>query len=125
MAGRPRFRLSTVVLGAPGPRQLAEFYQQLLGWPFGAEEDEWVTLRDPESSFSLGFQLEEGHVRPVWPPAPDDQQMQMHLDIEVDDLDRAADYAVSIGASIAGHQPQADVRVLVDPVGHPFCVWAP
>ena len=123
MAGRPNLQLSTVVLGAPDPHTLAEFYQQLLGWPFGAEEDEWVTLRHPQWPIGLGFQLEPDHVEPNWPARPDDQQMQMHLDIEADDLDEAIAYAQSLGARLADFQPQDDVRVLIDPVGHPFCLW--
>jgi len=49
--------------------------------------------------------------------------MMVHLDIEVDDLGLAGSYAVSAGAVLAGFQPQADVRVYLDPAGHPFCLW--
>ncbi|WP_258319026.1 VOC family protein [Streptomyces griseorubiginosus] len=45
----------------------------------------------------------------------------MHLDIEVDDLSSAVDRALALGAAPADFQPQDDVRVLFDPVGHPFC----
>ena len=121
--GRPNAQLSTVVLGAPDPRRLAGFYQQLLGWPFGAEEDDWVTLRHPEWPISLGFQLETDHVPPQWPASGDQQQMQVHLDIEVDDLDAAINHAETLGAHQAEFQPQSDVRVLIDPDGHPFCFW--
>ena len=30
--------------------------------------------------------------------------------------------AVELGATIADHQPQQNVRVLLDPAGHPFCL---
>ncbi|MFE9031605.1 VOC family protein [Streptomyces iakyrus] len=30
--------------------------------------------------------------------------------------------AVAEGARLAGFQPQDDVRVLLDPAGHPFCL---
>ncbi len=49
--------------------------------------------------------------------------MQIHLDIEVDDLDAATTYAETLGAHQAEFQPQSDVRVLIDPDGHPFCFW--
>ncbi len=51
--------------------------------------------------------------------------MQVHLDVEVDDLDAGVAYAVEAGATLAEFQPQDDVRVLIDPVGHPFCLWTP
>ena len=46
----------------------------------------------------------------------------MHLDVQVGDLDDAAAEAVALGATLAGHQPQDHVRVLLDPAGHPFCL---
>jgi Glyoxalase-like domain len=30
--------------------------------------------------------------------------------------------AVALGAKVADHQPQDNVRVLFDPAGHPFCL---
>ncbi|MEO8107704.1 MAG: VOC family protein [Actinomycetes bacterium] len=124
MDGRPSFQLTTVVLGTRDPRALAAFYQHLLGWPLGAVEDQWVTLRRPDAELSLAFQLEEDHTPPVWPAGKDDQQMQVHLDINVDDIDDAVAFAVDAGAALAGYQPQTHVRVLIDPEGHPFCLWA-
>ena len=32
-------------------------------------------------------------------------------------------YAVEVGAELAELQPQQDVRVLLDPAGHPFCLY--
>jgi hypothetical protein len=46
-----------------------------------------------------------------------------HLDIEVDDLPAAVEHALALGAAPAGFQPQDDVRVLLDPAGHPFCLF--
>ena len=31
--------------------------------------------------------------------------------------------AVALGATLAEFQPQEDVRVLLDPAGHPFCLY--
>ena len=47
----------------------------------------------------------------------------MHLDLEVGDLEGAVAHAVETGATVADHQPQKDVRVLLDPAGHPFCLY--
>jgi hypothetical protein len=43
--------------------------------------------------------------------------------VEVDDLQEAVDAAVGLGATVAQFQPQEHVRVLLDPVGHPFCLY--
>jgi len=51
--------------------------------------------------------------------------MSIHLDIEVDDLDVAGAQAVEAGATLAEFQPQDDVRVYLDPAGHPFCLFRP
>lgn len=115
--------MTAVVIGTPDPRALAEFYQKLLGWPIGADEPDWVTLRLPDGGTGLSFQAEEWHNPPAWPAGPGDQQMQMHLDIEVDDLESAGAHAIAAGAVLADFQPQEDVRVFLDPAGHPFCLW--
>jgi catechol 2,3-dioxygenase-like lactoylglutathione lyase family enzyme len=122
-APRPKLSLTATVLDAPDPRALAEFYGRLLGWPIGNDEPDWVTLRPPGGGAGLSFQTERIFARPTWPAKPGDQQMMMHLDIEVDDLEAAGAEAVAAGAVLADFQPQEDVRVYLDPVGHPFCLW--
>lgn len=44
----------------------------------------------------------------------------MHLDIKVDDLDAAVVHALAAGARLAAHQAREDLRVMIDPAGHPF-----
>jgi catechol 2,3-dioxygenase-like lactoylglutathione lyase family enzyme len=119
----PVVGLTATVIDAPDPRALAEFYGRLLGWPIGRDEPDWVTLRPPGGGPGLSFQTEGAFARPTWPAGPGDQQMMMHLDIEVDDLEAAGAVAVAAGAVLAGYQPQEDVRVYLDPAGHPFCLW--
>jgi hypothetical protein len=46
----------------------------------------------------------------------------MHFDFQVGDLDSAVAEAVALGATVAQDQPQENVRVLLDPAGHPFCL---
>lgn len=123
----PRFGLRSTVLGAPDPRGLAAFYRELLDWDLVEEEDEWVVLkpRGDRDGAGLSFQLEEEHVPPTWPAQAGDQQMQLHLDIAVEDLDEGEARAVRLGAVLASYQPQDDVRVLLDPAGHPFCLFQP
>jgi len=120
---QPRMAISGIVLDSPDARELGAFYQRLLGWDVGADEPEWVTLRAPDGSTGLSFQSEPAYVRPKWPSDSDHQQMMIHLDIEVDDLDIAGRHAIGAGAVLAGFQPQEKVRVYLDPAGHPFCLW--
>jgi catechol 2,3-dioxygenase-like lactoylglutathione lyase family enzyme len=121
----PVARLTAPVLGTPDPRGLARFYQRLLGWPIRDDEAEWATLRPEDGSTGLSFQLEADHVPPVWPPEPGAQQMQLHLDLQVDDLDAASAVAEEAGARrLGGHEDENEVvRVYADPAGHPFCLF--
>jgi catechol 2,3-dioxygenase-like lactoylglutathione lyase family enzyme len=116
-------RIESTVLGAPDPGELADFYQRMLGWERIHDEPDWVKLKPPGGGTGLAFQLEEKHVPPVWPAGDGDQQMMMHLDIWVDDLDEAVRRALEAGATLADFQPQLDNRVMIDPVGHPFCLF--
>ena len=119
--------LAATVLGTPDPERLADFYKELLGWVEVSREPEWVRLRHPDSERpGLSFQLESDHVPPVWPQRPGTQQMQAHLDIQVDDLEREVDRALGLGAGLEVHQPQpGGVRVMRDPHGHLFCLFLP
>jgi catechol 2,3-dioxygenase-like lactoylglutathione lyase family enzyme len=121
----PRFDLRSTVLGTPDPRGLASFYRALLDWDVIDEEDDWVKLKPAgnPAGTGLSFQLEEGHTPPTWPAHEGDQQMQLHLDIGVDDLASGEARALALGAVLASYQPQDDVRVLLDPAGHPFCLF--
>src|SRR4051794_4473702 len=107
---RPELDLSGVVLGAPDPQALASFYEDLLGWTRVQDEPDWVKLGPPAGGPGLSFQTEATHVAPTWPQLPGSQQMQIHLDFKVDDLDQAAAHAVASGATLVDYQPQDDVR---------------
>jgi predicted enzyme related to lactoylglutathione lyase len=121
----PQFTLTAAVLDTPDPQGLARFYQRLLGWPLRDDDPEWATLRPEGGGAGLSFQREEQHVPPVWPAGEGDPRMQVHLDIQVDDLDAAVQVAVDAGARVAEVQPQDGVRVCLDPAGHPFCLFLP
>lgn len=113
-----------VVLDAPDARELAHFYQRLLGWRIFNESPEWVDLAPSEDAgYNLAFATEQHYVRPVWPTVAGEPQMQMHLDIGVDDVEQAVAHAVGVGAEVASYQPQDTVRVMLDPAGHPFCLY--
>jgi catechol 2,3-dioxygenase-like lactoylglutathione lyase family enzyme len=121
------------VIDAADPVGPARFYERLLGWPLvevegprpgHPPEDGWAKLRSPAGDQKLEFQWEPHDVPPVRPGAPGEQMMMMHLDVEVDDLEEGVRWAVECGARVAAHQPQDGVRVVLDPEGHPFCLFA-
>ena len=112
-----------VVLDAPDAPALGRFYADLLGWQLLRAEPGWATVGAPDGVAYLACQTAEGYVAPTWPNAEGAQQMMMHLDFEVSDLAPAVAHACELGARLADHQPQTDVRVLLDPAGHPFCLY--
>ncbi|HXY42752.1 MAG TPA: VOC family protein [Acidimicrobiales bacterium] len=123
MRGRSRTDWWGVVLEAPDGVALANFYASLLGWPIAKQEHDGAAIAIPGTSSYLAFQSATDYVPPVWPSANERQQMMMHIDVAVDDLAASVADAVELGATVAEYQPQDDVRVLLDPAGHPFCLY--
>jgi catechol 2,3-dioxygenase-like lactoylglutathione lyase family enzyme len=113
------------ILGTPDPVGLARFYAGVLGGEVDERDATFVTLKVAAGdSTYLAFQLEPDHVPPVWPtPGDGDQQMQAHLDVGVSSLAEAVADAIALGGRLAETQPQDDVRVVLDPAGHPFCLY--
>lgn len=108
------------------------FYEKLLGWKMVAceaarpgfpPEDGWAKIQSPIGQLKIEFQWTPDYVAPVWPPERDRQQMMIHLDIAVENLEATVSWAVDAGAKVAAHQPQVGVRVMMDPAGHPFCLF--
>jgi catechol 2,3-dioxygenase-like lactoylglutathione lyase family enzyme len=118
-----QLRLTGTNIDAPDANALADFYRRLLGWSTRTDEPGWVVLAPPGGGHTLNFQTESRYVRPAWPAGPGEPQMMMHLEIAVDDLEAAVAHAVAQGATAASFQPQDDVRVCLDPAGHPFCLY--
>lgn len=113
-----------VVLEAPDQRTVGRFYAALRGWTIHHEDDEDCVLDVGEGVAYLTVQrAEEGYEPPVWPAVPGRPRMMLHLDFEVTDLAGEVERAIGLGAALAEHQPQDDVRVLLDPAGHPFCLY--
>ena len=107
---------------APDPAALASFYADLLGWAVVHEEPGTTVLAVTPGPVFVVFQQADGYRRPTWPPVDGEQRPMMHFDVQVADLDEAVAEATRLGATLALEQPQANVRVMFDPAGHPVCL---
>jgi predicted enzyme related to lactoylglutathione lyase len=114
-------RLPVVVLDCPDPRALAGFYSAVLDWPVESAEDGWAVIR-ADYGDQIGFQRVDPYTPPAWPGQ--DVPQQMHLDLDVDDLDAGEAAVLALGAVKDEHQPGTTFRVFRDPAGHPFCLCA-
>lgn len=110
-----------VVLDCPEPTVLAEFYGAVLGWaPKPDPDGGWAEITS--GGQTIHFQRVADHQPPQWPGQ--DRPQQMHLDVQVDDLDEAEGAVLALGATKHEHQPGTTFRVFLDPAGHPFCLCA-
>jgi hypothetical protein len=111
--------LYSVIIDCPEPRALAEFYSKLLGWPVKPTGEDWVWLG--EKPPFMAFQRAADHRPPRWPDPEFPQQY--HVDVMVDDIDRAESEVLALGATRLPGEGE-DFRVYADPAGHPFClIW--
>jgi hypothetical protein len=127
---RPSLQLTSITVAAPAPRALAQFYAVLLGGEITAldparpgepEAAGWAQVKTP--NLTLNFEFEQHWRAPCWPAEADRPTATQHVDIQVDDLTSAVEWAIACGARTAEFQPQTDVRVMFDPAGHPFCLF--
>ncbi|WP_454049264.1 VOC family protein [Cellulomonas sp. Marseille-Q8402] len=124
MRGRAEGGWWGVVIDAPDPGALASFYAQVLGWQVVGDDPEHAVVAAPDGVAYLAVQRNHDYVAPAWPPEPGRQQMMLHLDVEVVELEDAVADAVRLGARVAPEQDgPASLRVLLDPAGHPFCLY--
>jgi catechol 2,3-dioxygenase-like lactoylglutathione lyase family enzyme len=125
-------RLRNVVLDTTDVPRLAEFYRELLGWPYAdgfepAPDDDWRTLVSPQG-LRLGFQQAEEVAPTTWPDTAVPQQL--HLDLLADSVEELATWherALGLGATLRldrSDEPEEPLRVYADPAGHTFCIFA-
>ncbi|MBQ1072282.1 VOC family protein [Micromonospora sp. C31] len=135
MSGYPR--LLHTVLDSTNPRELAEFYRQLLGLRYRpgdepptdgtADDRDWLVLTDNGGTAQLAFQLVDHLPRTTWPRH--DVPMQLHLDFTVPDaaeLERQRERAEALGAELLidrTDDPDEPLYVFADRSGHPFCIF--
>ncbi len=131
-------RLLHTALDTTRPRELAEFYRQLLGLQYrpgdeppagGAADDDadWLVLVDSDGNRKLAFQQVESLQRTTWPAH--DVPMQLHVDFTVSspaELERQRGRAEALGAELLldrTDDPQEPLYVFADLSGHPFCIF--
>ena len=130
-------QLLHTVLDTTRPRELAEFYRQLLGLSYlpGDEppadgvpdEADWLVLVDSDKVRKLAFQQVEHLPRTTWPKH--DVPMQLHVDFTVTsdaELHRQRERAEALGAELRldrTDDPDEPLFVFADPSGHPFCIF--
>ena len=115
--------LDGIVLDCPDADSLADFYAELLGMRKFSDEPGWAEIFGPDDVRPLlAFQQVENFTAPEWPGQLVPQQI--HLDVKVDDLDRAEEAVLALGAVRTGSETPT-FRVYVDPAGHPFCLVKP
>ena len=130
-------QLLDTVLDTTRPRELAEFYRQLLGLSYrpgdeppadGApDEADWLVLVDSDGVRKLAFQQVEHLPRTTWPKH--DVPMQLHVDFTVTsdaELHRQRERAEALGATLLFDRtvdPNEPLFVFADPSGHPLCIF--
>lgn len=108
------------------PHELADFYAALLRWEITFINEEWACVYAPGTNQGaypcILFQWNPEYKPPVWPEGPETQQQMAHADFAVSDLEKAVQYAIHCGATVANDQFSSNWRVMLDPAGHPFCL---
>ena len=115
--------LASISIDCPEPDALASFYCELLGLQeaFATPDRDVICLSGAGPLISLMRVAE--YVVPDWPDGP--QRQHMHLDLAAENLDVDVAAAMAIGAREAAYQPApGQWRVMLDPVGHAFCLSA-
>ncbi|HJQ45611.1 MAG TPA: VOC family protein [Amycolatopsis sp.] len=111
-----------VAVDCPDSLALAEFYAAVLEWPAPTVrfDGNWVDITGPKGQV-IAFQRVENYRAPEWPGQTVPQQM--HLDLDVADLDAGQARIEALGARLLDDKPET-FRVFADPAGHPFCLCA-
>lgn len=93
---------------------LAEFWQHVLGGYVVRQSHEWVALQPP-TGIMVSFQL-----------VPEEKvaKNRVHLDIDVIDIEAAAEAAVAVGGRRIGevvYDEHGGFQVMADPEANEFC----
>ena len=131
-------QLLHTALDTTRPRELAEFYRELLGLQYrpgdeppadgGARRCGLARARRLHGARKLAFQQVDQLTRTTWPEH--DVPMQLHVDFTVssgEELERQRGRAEALGAALLldrTDDPDEPLYVFADLSGHPFCIFA-
>ena len=126
--GETSIRWVGVAIDCADAGPVARFYERLLGFEVGAfQRPHWPQLWDPARGVHINSQGESWYEPPVWPEEPGEHAKMLHFEVQVDDLESAVATARGAGGTEAPWQPpdrnQARVRIMLDPAGHPLCLF--
>jgi catechol 2,3-dioxygenase-like lactoylglutathione lyase family enzyme len=108
---------TALTVDCPDPNVMGDFYAALLG---GTVTDRTPGRTKVETSGGpIYFRASPDHRPPTW-PSPE-VPLHQHFDYVVEDPHAAAERLIALGASLASDEP--DMVVMLDPAGHPFCLY--
>jgi predicted enzyme related to lactoylglutathione lyase len=112
-----------VVFDAADLAAESSFWAGVLGGTVAAEDVWHMVLVD--GAPRVGVQLAPDHRPPQW---PDGTPQQIHIDLLVDDFNRAHEEVIALGAKVLKAAEESYPRasdsfqVYADPAGRPFCL---
>jgi catechol 2,3-dioxygenase-like lactoylglutathione lyase family enzyme len=131
---RVMLQFGGICLDCRDAEEMARFYSSVFGWEVTARDAPatrlggagWIAMTGPDGGPAVSFQAEEWYESPTWPEKQGRQTKMMHFEVGTDDLDAAIDLVTRCGGRVAPHQPadrdQSQLRVMLEPAGHPFCL---
>lgn len=118
----PAVSIMTINMDCHDSRAMADFYRKLLRWEVKWRDGDFIIMGNPGGGPDISFQPYADYEPPVWPEQPGALRKMVHFDMRVPDLEAATAHALACGARLAEFQGRDDLRVMLDPAGHPFCL---
>jgi hypothetical protein len=120
----PSARISGIAIDCPDPDALCAFYTALLGIE-KSSPDAFMIGGDGNGNggVEVWFQEVGNFQPPTWPTQ--ERGQQIHFDLSCEDRRASVALAIELGATVADDSPGQSFTVMLDPVGHPFCLCDP
>lgn len=118
--GPALLELAALTIDCPDAAAMGDFYCSALGGTVTHRDDDSLFLQT--AALLLIFRRVSDYRAPTW-PSPE-VPLQTHFEFVVDDPAQAVAELGRLGATLAPLEgaDDADLRVMLDPAGQPFCV---